>query len=191
MSTSEAGAPATSGDPSVAALIGRVAAGDPSALEALYERTSGHVFATAKAIVPDPGQAEEATQEVYLQLWLSAAQRFDPSRGSAHSYLNMLARRRAVDEIRKTATHRRHDSVASPRPQRADLDLADAAVARLQMHNALGRLGEQAHRILALYYYLDHNHAQISALLAIPVGTVKSQHHRALAALRREFLRST
>ncbi len=191
MSHPETLEPAATGhedDPSVAALIVRVAAGEPAALELLYQRTSARVFATAKAILPDPAQAEEATQEVYLQLWLNAAARFDPRRGSANSYLNTLARRRAVDEIRKTEVHRRHDAI--PGPSRADLDLAEAAVARLQLDNALGRLGEQAHRILTLYYYLDHDHTQISALLAIPVGTVKSQHHRALAALRREFLRS-
>jgi RNA polymerase sigma-70 factor (ECF subfamily) len=138
----------------------------------------------------DFARSEEVTQEVYVQVWLTGAKRFDADTGSGWAYLKTVARRRAIDQLRQREAHRRHDTILGARTEQESVDLAESAVTRLQLNSALAGLGERSSRVLALYYYLDRSHAEIAALLAMPIGTVKSHHHRALQALRSEFRQS-
>jgi RNA polymerase sigma-70 factor (ECF subfamily) len=173
---------------SIDTLLCRVGRGDLVAVADLYEQTSTTVFRTVRRVIGDFSRSEEVTQEVYAQLWQSAAQRFDPTRGQGWAFLLAVARRRAIDQLRSLESSRRHDTTMSRATTYAAAgDVADATVARLQLLLALRGVGEQARRILALYYYLDHSYGEISTLLAMPIGTVKSHHHRALIALRRSF----
>ncbi len=104
--------------------------------------------------------AEEVTQDVYAQLFAGMASRYDAARGSALGFLKVVARRRAIERVRQVEATRRRDAAA------------------------LLRQGRWAYEILALYYRLDLTYDQIAVLLDLPVGTVKSRHHRALRALR-------
>ena len=80
-------------------LLARVARGDHEAYAAIYDRTVGQVLGMVRAVVRDPAQSEEVTQEVLLDVWRSAS-RFNPELGSAGSWVMTLAHRRAVDRVR-------------------------------------------------------------------------------------------
>ena len=70
-------------------LLVATAGGDRAAFGALYDQSAARIFGLVRRIVVDPAQAEEVTQDVYLELWQTAA-RFDPSRGSALAYYGGL-----------------------------------------------------------------------------------------------------
>src|SRR5450432_1337028 len=86
-------------DADVAMLLAQVARGDQLAFEEVYDRMAGPVLGMVRGVVRDLAQSEEVMQEVLLELWRTAS-RFDPGKGSALSWVMMLAHRRAVDRVR-------------------------------------------------------------------------------------------
>jgi RNA polymerase sigma factor (sigma-70 family) len=101
-------------------------AGEEGALTELYERYGALVFAVAVRLVRDPATAEDVVQEVFVQVWRQPAG-FDPAAGTLPTWLAMLARRRAIDAIRRSARQqRRADAETEAVP--AGPDPAEAAV---------------------------------------------------------------
>ncbi len=80
-------------------LLALVARGDEQAFAELYQRVAAAVFGLVSKVVRNPAQSEEVTQEVFVELWRTAA-RFDPGRGTARSWIMTCAHRRAVDRVR-------------------------------------------------------------------------------------------
>jgi RNA polymerase sigma-70 factor (sigma-E family) len=74
--------------------------------------------------------------------------------------------------------------VPEPRAERAVSDLADRSADRLAVRAALMRLAPRQRTVLVLRYFEDLTERQVADLLGISVGTVKSQAHKALQAMR-------
>src|SRR5437588_5889650 len=77
----------------------RSAAGDQTALSALYDETGQLVYSVILRVLGDVADAEEVAMDVYTQVWKSAAT-YDGSRGSVTAWLITLARNRAIDRLR-------------------------------------------------------------------------------------------
>src|SRR3954470_11204914 len=78
-------------------LLGRVAAGDQQAVRECLARYGGLVWSIARRF--EGNDAEDAVQEIFLDLWRSAP-RFDPQLSSEPAFVAMLARRRLIDRRR-------------------------------------------------------------------------------------------
>src|ERR1700712_199964 len=87
----------------------RVAQGDRAAFSALYDATASRVFGLVRRLLVDSAQAEEVTQEVYLEIWQTAT-RCEATRGGAMSWMLTRAHRRAVDRIRSAQPSRDRDT---------------------------------------------------------------------------------
>ena len=84
-----------------AALLAQVAAGDRGGpLIELYDRYSARVYGLGLRLLGDRGMAEELVQDTFVRLWRSA-DRFDAGRGSVRTFLFAIARRAAVDLLRR------------------------------------------------------------------------------------------
>ena len=89
-----------------ALLLRRVADGDHGEpLVALYHRYASRLYGLGLRLMGDAGMAEELVQETFLRLWRSA-RRYDAERGSVRTFLFAIARRVAVDLLRRTASAR-------------------------------------------------------------------------------------
>lgn len=172
-----------------AALLARVAAGDPAALGELYDRFARRVYSLARRICgADTGAAQDVTQDVFLDVWRHAA-RFDPGRGSPASWLLTVAHHKAVDAVRREATVHRRTRAASdegwelPTGPGADHAAIGSVVAE-HVRRALRELPPVQRRVLGLAYYGGYTQTQTAAILGIPVGTVKSRTFNAMAQLR-------
>src|SRR6478735_4360445 len=84
-------------------LLARVAHGDVAALRALYDQHAPRAMAIAFRILRRAEEAEDIVQETFLEVWRRAAQ-FDPGRGGAVAWVVTIARSRAIDRLRATAT---------------------------------------------------------------------------------------
>ncbi len=167
-------------------LLVRAAKGDEAAFADFYDRTSAAVHGLARRVVRDPARAEEITQEVYLQVWRTAT-RFEPSRGSARSWLLTLTHRRAVDVVRhdQASTNREAGYDWSGGP---DIDVVEDTVStRLeheQVRRCLSSLTELQHEAVTLAYYGGNTYAEVATLLDVNPATVKTRMRDGLIRLR-------
>ncbi len=107
---SEEGAPAPA---ELGELLKLSARGDEQAFATLYDATSSRAYGLAVRVVRDPAQAEEVTQEAFLEIWKTAA-RFDTARGSGVSWMLTIVHRKAVDRVRSAEASSRRDVDVPP-----------------------------------------------------------------------------
>lgn len=175
--------------PSDSELVRRVADADGAGLAELYERFGRRCYALARRVCVDEGWAQDVVQEVFLTLWRDPSQ-FDPSRGAFATWLLMLIHHRAVDAVRKESTRRRRlgaepeageDRSSTSVP--AD-EAAMAGVAAGQVRAALHRLPVVLRQVIVLTYFGGRTQREISVLMGVPLGTVKSRMCAAVQRLR-------
>jgi RNA polymerase sigma-70 factor, ECF subfamily len=165
-----------------------VAAGDHDALARLYDETSPLVHGTALRILGDGADADEATVDVYAQVWRTASS-FDSSRGSVSSWLVMLARSRALDRLRSKATRREREtpleSLAEPRSQEESPDETAAMnQQRRLVRAALRELSQEQREAIELAFFSGLSHSELAARLSQPLGTVKTRIRLGMMKLR-------
>ena len=171
-------------------LIVRVADGDARALEVLYHRYSQPVFSMAYSILRDYAGSEDATQEVFVSLWMRAA-RFDPERGIFRHWFLHLAHNRVIDEMRR----RKRNAVrsADKTPEEAALGLeapgntADQAVTAVLFGtaaDALKALPDEQRTAIIMAYLEGSTQQEIAKRTGVPLGTVKTRLRLGLIKLR-------
>ncbi|TYL55061.1 sigma-70 family RNA polymerase sigma factor [Nocardioides sp. BGMRC 2183] len=171
----------------LAALLNRSARGDRDAFARLYDATAARVHGLVLRVVRDPAQAEEVTQETYLEVWRTAS-RYDADRGSALSWLLTIGHRKAVDRVRSAEAASRRETTYHQRNQAVEHDVtADAAHASLEakrVRTALADLTEIQREAVELAYLGGYTHTEVAALLDLPVGTAKTRIRDGLIRLR-------
>ncbi|GGT50799.1 sigma-70 family RNA polymerase sigma factor [Streptomyces kurssanovii] len=180
------GGPASAG-PDLQELLGLVARGDQNAFSQVYDAVGGSVLGLVRTVLRDPAQSEEVAQEVLLEIWRSAA-RYQPSRGSAMTWILTLAHRRAVDRVRsaQAATDRERRAALLERTPAYDevTEQVDARLEREQVRRCLRALTELQHESVTLAYYRGLTYREVAELLSVPLGTVKTRLRDGLIRLR-------
>jgi RNA polymerase sigma-70 factor (ECF subfamily) len=176
-----------SGDDPLGGLLALVAGGDEPAFAELYRRIAPAVFGLVAKVVRDPAQAEEVTQEVFVELWRTAS-RFDPGRGTARSWIMTCAHRRAVDRVRSAERAARRDDLAGRRDQGRPYDevveQVETSLEREHVRRGLGLLTDLQREAVMLAYYGGYTHREMAQLLGVPSGTVKTRLRDGLLRLR-------
>ena len=168
-------------------LLARSARGDQSAFASLYDATAPRVHGLVLRVVRDPAQAEEVTQEVFLEVWRTAS-RFERGRGSALSWLLTMAHRRAVDRVRsaeaasrnETTYHRQNPAVEHDETAEA----AEASLEARRVRDALDALTGVQREALELAYFGGYTHTEVATMLDLPVGTAKTRIRDGLIRMR-------
>jgi RNA polymerase sigma-70 factor, ECF subfamily len=171
-------------------LLAKVAQGDQQAFAALYDATARRVFGLVRRLLVDAAQSEEVTQDVYLEIWQTAT-RYEPSRGSATTWMLTLAHRRAVDRVRSSQASRDRDSRIGIRDFAIEYDSVSESV---EIHlegervkRAMAKLTELQRQAVTLAYFKGYSHSEVAALLQVPIGTVKTRLRDGMIRLRDEM----
>jgi RNA polymerase sigma factor (sigma-70 family) len=176
--------PARADRPATAPLLPRVAHGDAAAVREVLSRYGGLVWTLAQRMLANRADAEDAVQEIFLDLW-SHAGRFDPKLASEATFVALLARRRLIDRRRRGS--RRPTPQPLP-PQLAGPDEADApaelADEARHARAALAQLRPEQRRVLELAIDRGLTHEEIARVTGLPLGTVKTHARRGLIRLR-------
>lgn len=171
----------------LAELLRASARGDQAAFAQLYDATAARAHGLALRVVRDPAQAEEVTQEAFLEVWRTAA-RFDSDRGSALSWLLTLTHRKAVDRVRSAEASSRRDTSYHQQNQPIDHDeTAEAATASMEarrVRGALSSLTAVQREAIELAYFGGYTHTEVASMLQLPVGTAKTRIRDGLIRLR-------
>jgi RNA polymerase sigma-70 factor, ECF subfamily len=171
-------------------LLRRIGEGDQTAFASFYDVTSRTVFGIVLRVLRDRAQAEEVTQEVYVEAWTSA-RRFDPKRGSAAGWLNTIAHRKAVDRVRSSerslAREQRHfDTEAQTTADDASV-IVVAQDESQRVRRALEQLPEAQRTAVRLAYFEGRSYREVAEFLELPLGTVKTRIRDAMRRLRNDL----
>ena len=168
-----------------AALIERILAGDESAMGELYDRYSGVVYGIALRVLADTMAAEDVLQEVFLRLWRNP-QAFNAERGRLAPWLAVIARHRAIDQLRK----RPREEDISELPVSTGVNLEDEAAQKIaaeKVREALTQLPPEQRKLLEMAYFEGLTQSEIAGRTGEPLGTVKTRIRSGLLALRKAF----
>lgn len=186
--------PALASDLELAAAVN---AGHPAALDELLRRHQGRMYTICLRMTGNETDARDATQEAMLAV-CRGLPRFD-QRSAFSTWVYRVTTNACLDELRRRArrpvAHGSADDVAataSSTHQRAGGGATssagdDAVVARLTLDDALARLPNDFRAALVLRDLCELDYAEISQVLDIPPGTVRSRIARARAALARDL----
>lgn len=138
-----------------AEVFAALKAGRSQALAILYDRHAGLVYGIACKMLGNTAEAEDLTQDIFLNLARSS---FDPRRGSLRTYLSILARSRCLDRLRSWRNRQRSlergrvelQGDAAEDPALEQLAGAEQAV---EVQTALAQLSEHQRQILKMAYY--------------------------------------
>lgn len=174
------------------ALVALVRGGQQDALAVLYERYARQVYSLAFYLLQDPAQAEEVTQEVFLNLW-RRADTYNPARGRVGTWVMSMAHHRAVDYLRRRRRSAPLEPEMDPERTPSSAPSADEVLMRedlaREVRAALARLPPDQRQVVVMAYYQGYTQSEIARLLGIPLGTVKTRMRLALQKLR-DFLGS-
>ena len=171
---------------SVDSVLAEVARREPQSLNHCIERYGNLIWSIAKRYSPSQADAEDAVQEIFLELW-QKADRFNPSLSAESTFVTMIARRRLIDRFRKQSRSVEASGVENDFNEQPDMsstasaELIDEAA---KATRCLDALVINQRDILRKSIHEGKSHSQISAELQIPLGSVKSFARRGLIQLR-------
>jgi RNA polymerase sigma-70 factor, ECF subfamily len=178
-------------------LAARVAQGDSTALEILYDRHAPTIQGISLKIIGDGAAAEEVLQETFWRVWQSAAT-YQPQRGSFTGWLFRIARNLAIDTYRRRSVRPQTitrlpdaspilDQVSDP-----SMDVPEQVQLKLkiqQVRNALRVLPPEQRKVIEMAYFYGLTRQEISQATGEALGTIHTRARLGLKKLREELER--
>jgi RNA polymerase sigma-70 factor (ECF subfamily) len=129
--------------------------GDQQAFARVFDGLGPLVYGVVLRVVRAQSIAEEVAQDVFVEAWRLAPQ-FDPTRGSARSWLATIAHRRAVDRVRSEQARRNREDRQALEVCRPHDEVSEAVVDgldRVAVSDAVGQLSTVQREAIELAYY--------------------------------------
>jgi len=174
--------PLEPGAPSDLDLMQAIQAEDPDALAQLYDRYNGILKALILRVVHNDAEADDLLQEIFMEIW-NQAKNFSAQKGKPLGWMVTLARRRAIDGLRKKQAYARaEERLQNETEQQPDawvhnateeaIVLSDTRVLIRKVINGLPPAQQQA---IDLAFFNGMSQREIAAKTNTPLGTVKTR----------------
>jgi len=173
--------PATRG-PNDVDLMQRIQSEDADALSQLYDRYSGILKALILRVLHNDAEADDLLQEVFMEIW-NQAKNFSSRKGKPLGWMVTLARRRAIDALRKRqAYHRAEERLQTEIEQQPDAWVRNVTETEIHsgdtralMGKVLDSLPEAQKKTIELAFFSGMSQREIAANTNTPLGTVKTR----------------
>ena len=149
--------------------------GDMVAYRQLYDRFVGKVYALSYRLTGDAAMAEDATQEVFVQVWQKLGNFSGKSQFA--TWLHSVTANITISYLRKQKGWLKR--VFSMEPETEQQLMAEPATDLTQLDKCIVRLPERARLVFVLHAVEGYRHEEIGRLLNMATGTSKAQYHRA------------
>jgi RNA polymerase sigma-70 factor (ECF subfamily) len=174
--------PLEPGQPSDLDLMAGIQKGDADALSELYDRYNGILKALILRVVHNEAEADDLLQEIFMEIW-NQSKNFSAQKGKPLGWMVTLARRRAIDGLRKKQAYARaEERLQAETEQQPDawvhnsteqeIDFADTRVLVREVINSLPPPQQQA---IELAFFRGMSQREIAANTNTPLGTVKTR----------------
>jgi RNA polymerase sigma-70 factor, ECF subfamily len=163
-------------------IISRAQSGDREAFAIMFEQYKNLVYKTAYLMLGESTEAEDALQEIFLQVYRSLSG-FDPGRAKFTTWLYRITFNYCLNHRRKKRPFTLPLDDISPalKSESPGVQLAEDEV----LQQAIGTLTDRQRAVVILRYFWDLPYAEIAQILDVPLGTVKSRLDLALKTLRK------
>jgi RNA polymerase sigma-70 factor (ECF subfamily) len=171
-------------------ILSRVAAGESRAMNLCINQHGGIVWAIARRYIKDSAEAEDLVQEVFTEVWKKAAS-FDPTIASESTFIGLIARRRAIDFLRRLGRRPDFEPLAAaeslplPTSRNSSITCDPEAV-----KSSLAKLPDDTRQLFSLFFEDGFTHPEIAERTGLPLGTVKTRLRRGLITLRDQLQRA-
>lgn len=152
-----------------------------AALRELYQRYGKTLKSVITRVVHEEAEADDVLQEIFLQIWKEAGN-YSPKAGRPLGWVVTLARRRAIDRLRRRQAYCRAKDrfeLQIERPgSRASSQMSDDLVRsdlRRFLERQLCGLPDYQRQVIELSFFEGRSHREISQLTRTPLGTVKTR----------------
>ncbi len=171
-----------SATPTDVELMTAIQAGDPDAFSQLYDRYGGIVKALVLRIIHNETEADDLLQEVFLEIW-NRAKNFSAQKGKPLGWMVTLARRRAIDALRKKQAYARAEERLKAEPEQQPLAWVQNTTAediragdtRALMAKVIRSLPEAQQQVIDFAFFQGMSQREIAVHTNIPLGTVKTR----------------
>ena len=171
-------------------LMHQVTLEDKDALEAIYARYGSSVYSLAMYMLKQEALAEEATQDIFLNIWLKASS-YKTDRGEPRAWIMSVAHHKIVDVIRarrRTLTATDLDGYETlellPSAQISTEEEVERKIERERILKAVATLPPPQRQVIMMAYFEGYTQSEMAKVLKQPLGTVKTRVRLAMQKLR-------
>jgi len=174
------------GEPTDYELAQRSAAGDMEAFEELYRRHFRRVYALCLRMLGNPTEAEDLTQETFIQLY----NKIGSFRGDSQftTWLHRMTVNQVLMHFRRRKSRPEFTTPEGETPVQivrgTENPNAMPVVDRITLENSISQLPPGYRSVFVLHDVEGYDHGEIAGMLGISVGTSKSQLHKARLKMR-------
>jgi len=170
-------------------ILERIAVGDQSALAQCLDSYGNLVWSLARRFLGNSSDAEDAVQEIFIEIW-SCAHRYKKTSGSEATFIATITRRRLIDRMRKSGRRPTIDSLTNDSGGQQEPSVASCLeddVEVQQVAHIVRKMDDRTREILSMSLGDGFTHTEIAMQLEIPLGTVKTKLRRGLQQVRAQL----
>lgn len=156
---------------------------DQSAFGYLYDNYSGALFNIVLAIIPDRELASDVLQEVFVKIWRQV-ELYDASKGRLFTWMMNIARNASIDVLRSKSYNNSQQNRELTENVYANAGTTVTNTDKIGLRKVVHSLKDEYKILVELSYFEGYTQDEISKMLNIPLGTVKTRLRNALLQLR-------
>jgi RNA polymerase sigma-70 factor, ECF subfamily len=170
------------GEPSDFDLMEGIQRGDPDALSALYDRYNGIIKALVLRVIHNEAEADDLLQEIFMEIW-NQAKNFSARKGKPLGWMVTLARRRAIDGLRKKQAYSRAEerlqTETEQQPEAWVQNATENDISRGDTRELISKVIQSLplpqQQAIELAFFQGMSQREIAAKTNTPLGTVKTR----------------
>ena len=167
-----------------AELLAGLQSHDEQAFSFLYDHYSKALFTIILQIIPQQQLAEDVLQEVFVKIWHNI-KLYDATKGRLYTWMLNIARNQSIDRTRSKDFNNRSKTTELSETVYNDGQSVDANIDDVGLKKTLNNLPEESRKLLDLAYFQGYTQEEISKILNIPLGTVKTRIRATIIQLRK------
>jgi RNA polymerase sigma-70 factor (ECF subfamily) len=157
----------------------------PDAFAELYDKYSAAIYSIICKIITNTNIAEELLQDVFVKVWKNI-DKYDPSKGSLFTWMLQISRNTCIDYLR-TSEHKKQLSTSAQVIGHEAIASSNEIHYKTENRELRGlalKLEHKYRQVIDLVYFWGYSQEEVSQLLDIPLGTVKTRSRTGLQQLR-------
>lgn len=154
-----------------------------SAFNYLYEHYSGSLFSVIVSIIPDRDLANDLLQEVFVKIWRQI-ESYDNTKGRLFTWMLNVARNASIDAIRSKNYQQSQQNRELTENVIHEMGSSETNTDRIGLRKIVYKLKDDYRVLVQLAYFEGYTQDEISKMLKIPLGTVKTRLRSALIQLK-------